>query len=36
MIETVKEDEKKKAEEAKNKHQSYREETKNKNMEATS
>jgi dynein regulatory complex subunit 2 len=35
MIETVKEEEKKKAEEAKNDHQTFREDTKNKNLEET-
>ena len=35
MIETVKEEEKKKAEDAKNEHQAFREDTKNKNLEET-
>ena len=33
MIDTVKEEEKKKAEDAKNDHQTFREDTKNKNLE---
>ena len=36
MIETVKEEEKKKAEDAKNEHQAFREDTKNKDLEETS
>lgn len=35
MIETVKDEEKKKAEDAKNEHQAFREDTKNKNLEET-
>lgn len=35
MIETVKEEEKKKQEDANSEHQGYREETKNKNLEET-